>query len=586
MSSPLAGRSIPDRQKLDAKRFVVLYKELGSVKAVARAVKEDGIGWGATHRAYVRALSEGLMSPLPLGTKTIEHMGKVVKGQVEVKPIVIEGNLRSKRARPLVLDYDRKGVARFLFTSAQNNTPLNDRVWDSLMLFGKTVGAKMHVSQFAYVKRGLGALGDKNTWINNERPPSVGEFWFDPRIVKYASNELVEVAPGLVWCGDENIMPTDGSPLSGLQVVTGRASAIIPHPKIAMESVASAKSEPTKFLYTTGAITQKNYIARKAGKKAEFHHCYGALLVEVNKDGDWWCRQINAETDGTIYDKDPKGNKCLRIKDGKVTTGHRAEGISWGDSHEEQMDPVVKEVQHGVGGVIDVLQPRHQFFHDSLDFFRRNHHEMKDFYSMLERYVTKRECVKTELLNNGTFLKWAGRPWCINVDVDSNHNRAIGRWLVEQDGRRDPVNMKFWQELGAAVSATVHETGDRGSPYITAMKLVCGEAALKSVRFLREDESYIICPEHGGGIECGMHGDRGANGSRGSIKQFARFGRKANIGHSHSAGIFDGIFQSGCSCLMYPAYVHGPSSWSHSFTVTYPNGKRAIYTIWHGKAWA
>lgn len=566
------------------KQFVSLYEKYGSVKAVSR---KTGTRWGTTHAAYKTAVAEGLMEPLPLGRKNRDHMVALAKGKVKAVPeVIIEGMVKAPAAGSHPLNYDKRGIARILLTSAQNNTALHDKFWDNLLVFKDHIKADLLISQFAYIKSGFGALGDKESWLRGEKYKMVRDFWFDPRIVKYASNEKVQIAPGLVWCGDENISPSDSNPLSGLQVITGRASAIVPHTKIAMESVASAKSEPTKFLYTTGAVTLKNYIARKAGKKADFHHCFGALLVEVDRAGNWWCRQINADSKGTFYDRDPGGDKMLRVQDGKVTTGHRAAGITWGDTHADQIDPVVKEVQHGPGGVVDVLQPQDQFFHDVLDFFRRNHHEIKDSFSMLERHATRKEDVREECVVTGDFLEYAKRKFCNNVVVDSNHDRALGRWLNEQDGRRDPVNFLFWSEMNAQVANTIHKTGNRGGIFKQALEKVCGAAKLKGVRFLQEDESYIICHEHGGGIECGMHGDRGPNGSRGSLYSFARVGRKANVGHSHVAGIKDGICQAGCSCILYPDYVHGPSAWSHSFIVTAPNGKRQIYTVWAGRAWA
>jgi hypothetical protein len=54
-------------------------------------------------------------------------------------------------------------------------------------------------------------------------------------------------------------------------------------------------------------------------------------------------------------------------------------------------------------------------------------------------------------------------------------------------------------------------------------------------RFLGVDDGFVILPDHAGGIECGMHFDLGANGSRGSLRQFAKIGRRSNGGHSHSA---------------------------------------------------
>jgi hypothetical protein len=150
------------------------------------------------------------------------------------------------------------------------------------------------------------------------------EIKWAPEIDNYHSDERLEIAPGLVWCGEQNIIPTAERPLRGLEVYTGRKSGIIPHVKIAMESIPSSKHAPTKFNYTTGTVTQRNYIQRKAGLKAQFHHCYGALLVEVDADGNWFCRQINADSDGMIYDLDI----CVH---GKVlTTGNNVEAITWG----------------------------------------------------------------------------------------------------------------------------------------------------------------------------------------------------------------------------------------------------------------
>ena len=96
--------------------------------------------------------------------------------------------------------------------------------------------------------------------------------------------------------------------------------------------------------------------------------------------------------------------------------------------------------------------------------------------------------------------------------------------------------------------------------------------------FLEEDDSFIV---HG--IEQGLHGHRGPNGARGNAKGFRSIGRKVNIGHSHSAGIIDGVYVAGVSGLLDMDYNKGPSSWSHSHILTYTNGKRTIITMKNGK---
>jgi hypothetical protein len=80
-----------------------------------------------------------------------------------------------------------------------------------------------------------------------------------------------------------------------------------------------------------------------------------------------------------------------------------------------------------------------------------------------------------------------------------------------------------------------------------------------------------------------MHGHSGPNGSRGNPKVMARLGRKANLGHYHSAGINDGIYRAGTCSSLDPDWTTGPGSWSHTHIVTYKNGKRSLITMWNNK---
>lgn len=572
----------------DYKKLPRLYEAHGSLKAVGRATDTSYKG---VHYAYTKAVAEGLMDALPRGRKTNAHMAKVVKGKLrarkedEVKSMpVIEGTLRATTVHPLPLK--KKGITRFLFTSAQNNTPLFDHFWDNLLAFRKHVNAQLCVSMFFYVKSGLGARGDKKAWLEgNEEYKKSKDIWFDPRIMPFIENDAREVAPGLTFRGDSNISPTKMNPLSSKEAFTGRASGIFPHPKFAMQSVATVNTEePTKFNYTTGTVTMRNYIARDAGLMAEFHHCYGALLVEVDEDGNWWVRQINADSEGTFYEIDPKGDGALRVHNGKITTGHRIEALNAGDNHAEDADLEVFEATWGGGGLVDTLRPKYQFFNDVVSFNARGHHEIKDPY---KQFLYHKKGLDDVRANMGTVLKYlelTTRPWCRNIIVDSNHDRHVARWLKEQDGRRDPPNAQFWFDLNKRCYDFMARVG--GEPNHLQEALLMLDPKLEKrlrITFLPADGSFIICHDKGGGIECGLHGDRGPNGARGSARALSKMGRKANIGHSHSACIVDGVYQSGTSSKLKLSYNVGPSSWSHSHIVTYPNGKRCIITVWRGK---
>jgi hypothetical protein len=440
--------------------------------------------------------------------------------------------------------------------------------------------AKVYVSTFLYSTRGLGARNDKAILKKDGSKRDQDEIWFDPRVVPFINDDRVEIAKGLVWCGELNIIPTAVSPLSGLEVYTGRASMVAPHVTLAMESIPGLGGDGAKLNYTTGTVTQRNYIQRKEGFKAEFHHCYGALLVEVNEEGHWFCRQLNADSDGTIYDLD----RCA--KDGQVTEGHRVEAITLGDTHEDQKDETVHHATFGPDGLVDVLDPKFLFVHDVLDFDRRGHHRIKNPYDMMLRYVQHRESVQAEVMGVKKFLGDAADPEHREiVVVRSNHDDHLDRWLTENDGRFDPVNADYWGLLNHW--KTNYIMTHHSIPDMLHLALVtpdCGFTRRNKITFLTDDNSFVICPKSGNGIECGLHGDRGANGSRGSRRQFAKsLGRRSNVGHSHSAGITQGCFQAGTNSLLKLSYNQGLSSWTHSDIITYVNGKRAIVTFFNGK---
>ena len=82
-----------------------------------------------------------------------------------------------------------------------------------------------------------------------------------------------------------------------------------------------------------------------------------------------------------------------------------------------------------------------------------------------------------------------------------------------------------------------------------------------------------------------MHGHLGPNGAFGSPSNLSKIGKKANTAHTHSAGIFHGLYVAGTSTKLTQDwdYTMGPSSWSWSHIVLYPNGQRTIVTLKNGK---
>lgn len=484
----------------------------------------------------------------------------------------------------------RGKVKRYILTCAQNNTKLFKPVWKNLQALAEHYNARVMVSTFKYNKDAQGQRSQSKFETRDAELIAM----YPSEILPYVSDDRVDIAPNITWCGELNVLPTAVNPLEGLEQYTYRKSTIVPHPKLALVSVPAMKSEGVKLMLTTGCVTQRNYIKRKVGYKAEHFHSYGALLVEIDDKGSWWCRQLQQGVDESIYDLD------VRVKDGKVTkfvptrtTDTWVEDIAWGDVHGIKVDPEVAAISwgHNKDSMIETLKPRSQHVHDLLDFGANSHHTRKDPHEMFRRHVDGEHGVVKELQQTAHIL-WhdISRPWCQTFVVNSNHDRHLERWLKEIDWRYDPSNARTILALNLRYLDAI-AAGDRkfnlisyalryvGRPLVADWK----EDEDKLVRFLAEDESHIILPEIDGGIEGGLHGDRGANGAKGSISGIGRIDRKVNGADKHTIAIYNGAYFCGASCQLDMRYNHGLSSWSRGHIVTYPNGTRAILSIWKGK---
>lgn len=456
---------------------------------------------------------------------------------------------------------------RFVFTSAQNNTYVHERFWEALKVFTEYNDATLVVGKFRYNKSGF----------QNHTKDKDSELWYDPKILPYVCDESMSVSEavnGLVWCGELDILPTAVNPFSGLDSYTHTASSIIPHAKVQLKSVPVLKGDPIKMLYSTGACTQRNYIQRKAGQKAEFHHVFGALFVEIDENGTEFCRQLIADSNGNFYDLTAKYSA-----EG-VETDQRVEAINWGDIHAEMTDPVVREYGWSTDSksMLSSLQPKFQFVHDLTDFRARNHHNIKNPHFLAEMYFGGTDEVRIGMQDAAERLLELERSNCTTVVVESNHDQAFRRWLSEADISKDPANAEYFHTYNAKIYKAIR----KGNPRLHVFEDAVREFAdLENTVFLDEDDSFIICGKNG--IECGMHGHRGPNGARGNPNSLRTLGRKVNIGHTHSAAIMDGIYVAGISCVMDMGYNKGPSSWSQSHIITYPNGKRTIVTMKNGK---
>jgi hypothetical protein len=470
-----------------------------------------------------------------------------------------------------------EGVKRYILTCAQNNTAVEESAWNLLQQVARHYDAQIYVATFLY---------SHNSVKNTKGGKQVNkEIWFDKVLTPYIRDTYELLAPDLVWCGQMNTLPTAKNPLNGWDTYNGNKSGVFPHPKLQMKSVATGKHEPTKMNYTTGCVTKRHYIHKRAGLHADFHHTFGALLVEVAASGEWFARQLSIAKDGTVHDLYNRFH---------VSEGHSlqaVEALVLGDVHAAQID---REVAKGVWGIskfgagfrrneddfnrsmINYLKPRYQVLHDVLDFQSASHHNKKDPLHQIRLRSKGKTSVTDELRLTASFLRQIiQEDYATPVIVKSNHDEHLTRWVKENDWRQDLDNAETLLEMQlAAVSAA------RRGFHIDLFEIgVKGYEKLSEVKFLKRDESFLV-----GEIEMAYHGDVGPNGARGSFANFATIGRKVCIGHSHSAGIYESVYVAGVSGKLDLGYNEGPSSWSHSHIVVYPNGKRAIITM-RGSQW-
>lgn len=561
----LSVSTLKSRARIIADRFPDIIVMAAPPKAPTSARAEDvqAAVDAAEGAISVAAAARALGIPDPTMRRRLE-----IAEREGFKP---KGRIAAQRAKSLPLPAGNV-VARYVLTAAQSDTKLHEPTWSALHALAAHYGARVLVSTFSYVHRAEGSA-KRGTDIATDNGN------YDPRIEPFVADEMLQLAPGLVWNGHLNLLPTAVDPLSGFDSYNGRHSGAFPHAKVAMKSIPTIDSDAAKMQYTTGACTQINYLQKKAGQKAEFDHVYGGLIVEVNSAGHWWVRQLHTDSKGRIYDLD----LCVSVdEDVGVAYGHTVSpaippaAIVFGDIHVAQLG-----FSHSLGmrEMVQGLKPDLLVMHDILDMESRGHHNRRDPHKMFQLHVDKRECVKTEVEDVGQFLRNMAVSTKVLV-VNSNHDRHLERWLKEADWRLDPVNAEFYVEAQRAYLGAV-----RAGKRFDALKWAVGAySPVKGVKFLAPGESHVVCRDRSGGVELGLHGDLGPGGSRGSIRNLSRLGRKVVIGHSHSAGIFNGAYQTGVSARLDMDYARGaPSAWSHTDCLIYANGKRALLTWWKGK---
>lgn len=550
---------------------------------MSNVAKEDRIGVDVVSESFLRNNKSIRATAKELGISRSSVKRKLANTELNGKPMWGGAVLGTEtEVKPLPPEGE---VYRYILTSAQNNTKVHDGVWANLKALSRFYHAPIMVGRFTYNQNAYGKLSVKP----GTDKPKIVQLAYDKKVLPHIVDNRVELGKGLVWCGEMNTLPTAVNPLAGFETYSGRKSAIFPHAKMIMRSLPTMQGEGVKLNFTSGTVTQKNYIQKREGLKAEFHHIYGAVLVEVDSNGNWWVRQLN-------YDQGTDSIQDLQVvvQGGKVVNQAASiEAITYGDLHGVWADPeAIKLMQDE----LDTLRPKRQYFHDIMEgaafnphqrHYRTNHEK---FHTWLRGY----HVLENELLDTAKILDSFERDFSEMIVVDSNHDDVwLKRWLREHCHKVDPPNAEVYLDLDAYLykqvrnNVTVEESRARtAKPTMVRDVQVLAYAIKKfgklksNIKFLRADESSLTCNRK---IENGMHGHLGPNGRRGTPENLSKIARRMNTAHTHSAGIYDGLYVAGTNAYLRWDYAKGPNSQTQSDIFTYPNGKRAIITKYNGK---
>jgi hypothetical protein len=166
-------------------------------------------------------------------------------------------------------------------------------------------------------------------------------------------------------------------------------------------------------------------------------------------------------------------------------------------------------------------------------------------------------------------LAWLNRMRKYNlVIVRSNHDHFVDRYLENSNWKDNLQNSVEYMEY---CKVLLEGKAPKGIiPYII-------DKNFKDIKTLGRLDSFKVS-----GVECGVHGDLGQNGSFATLSQFRRLNSKICIGHSHTPGRKDGALQVGTMSKLR-MYNLGISTWMHSSVLIFKSGKMQHVNIIDGE---
>lgn len=455
----------------------------------------------------------------------------------------------------------------YVFTTAVDRSPVHTEFFAALQQY---VSHRRHEGWRASLH--VIPVLMQNVKHRKEEKGTLANLWA-PELRPYLFAGRSDIIPHLTIMADIKIQPTAVSPVNGLSAMAGGRSILVGHPKLELTTVATPGTSLPKILTTTGAVTALDYTDTRLGKVSEFHHSQSAVVIEVDwRKGVFYMTQLTASSDtGEFTDMD------VHYTPTGIRAAERPSALVMGDTHVGFHSKEAEDAKFRKGGLVQRLQPEYLIWHDLKDGYSHNHHEDKNPFIAAEKMESGLHAVREEVLRSVRYAESRTPDNCQSIVVSSNHDEFLTGWIIDKDWKKltSKDNMIFYLDTARRMLELQYMNGSGvqvPSPFVMWGRDIVDP---KKVRFLSGEEFALS------GVVLSMHGHKGPNGARGSIKNLRRIGVKSVVGHGHGPGISEGCWQVGTNSVLDPPYTAGsPSNWMHADVVLHATGKRQmIFTI-------
>lgn len=460
------------------------------------------------------------------------------------------------------LETEASKYKRFVVTTAVAGAPVHEKFYKALKSYCEHNNAKLLIIPVKAPASSIpGTRGNNNQWVLDPI------FSKNDDLVVFGDLQLNEN----LYISGIKISAKQIDPTTGLDRLANHSSFIYGSPKLRLKPLPNSNKKLPHIAMSTGAVTMPEYktdyfMSLRTAHLADFDHKLSALVVELEGNGDdyYYIRQLQAEPKTGRF---PDLGKFY-YPSGSVGTLN-PDAFSLGDWHSGETDPAAKKCWEEV---VQETQPRRIILHDVFSGNSINHWTSGKVITKALQASKGETNLEEELKMTARDLnelaQWTEEGVVISK---SNHDDFLIRYL--EDGRflKDHENFFTATEIIEGIK-------NGHDPLTYGVEKYMDEKAKQKTIWLERDEDFRIA-----GIECGAHGDKGPNGSRGTLRNLESAYGACVVGHSHTPGILRDAWQNGTSTYLQLSYNSGASSWMHASTLIYPNGARQMIFSINGK---